>query len=387
MRLIILILSAFLTTSLQAQWYESQGSAAIIGGDKGNARAMAMENAVKKALLVAGASVSSIQQVVNGLITQDKLSVRASGTIQSIEIVDEIIQGDTVEVTIRADIFPQEQQCFAADYKKSMLITRANLLHREQANVGQIYNIDKSLVNKLARKLNNTSKFIDIKLANKNVTAFSRYNKSFELDQIKVLAMELGKRFDTQFVLFTEINDISFGQEVLNNWQFWQEDQFKRNFDISFYLYSTLSGDLLAEQQYQNQSSWQFGKRDNVDLNSDIFWNSSYGRMIDRVIDNAIVDMDENMMCEQTRAKIVKVSGNEVVINVGSNQGVKLNDDFSLLHSSHFKTDQGKVYSSFNISSYNVKVTKLYKNTAIASTPDNSLLGNIQVNDFAVKQR
>lgn len=387
MRFLILLLSVILCNSSFAQWYESQGSAVIIAGDKNNARTMAMENAVKKALLVAGASVSSVQQVVNGLITQDELSVRASGTINSIDIVDEIVQGDTISVTVRADIFPQEQQCFAADYKKSLLVTRANLINREQANIGQIYNIDKAFVNKLASTLNKKSQFINIKLANKSKTAFSRYNKSFELDQIKSLSMELGKRFDTQFVLFTEINDISFGQEVLNSWQFWQEDKYKRYFNVSFYLYSALSGELLAEHQYENQASWQFGKRNNIDLNSDAFWTSSYGQMLNRVIENTTIDMDESMMCEQTRAKIVKVSGNEIVINVGKNQGVKLNDDFSLLHTNHFKSEQGKVYSGFNISPYKVKVTKLYKNTAIATTPDKSLLGNIQVNDLAVKQR
>jgi len=368
-----------------AQWYESQGHALIVNGDKETARTLAMENALKKALLVAGASVNSVQEVVNGLVTQDELSVRASGTVNSIEIISESQQGDTIEIVVRADIFAQEQQCFAADFKKSMLITRAHLTEREQANIGQIYQLDTALVKALASKLKGDSRFLDIKLAVKNKTPFSRYNNSFAVEKIKALAIELGHRFDTQFVMFTEINDISFGQEALNNWQFWQEDQFNRQLQTSFYLYSAINGELLAQKDYQNSAPWQFGKRDIVDINSQKFWTSQYGNMISRTLDDAIIDIDESMMCQQTRAKIVKVDGNEVMVNVGKQQGVKLGDEFTLLHLNTYKNDFGKTYAGFNVSPYKVKITEVFQHSAVATTPDKGLLGNIQLNDLAVK--
>lgn len=384
---LFILLAPLFVTSAWGQWYQSTGKATIIEGDREAARVLAMENALKKALLVSGASVNSIQQVVNGLLTEDMLSVRASGTVNSVEITDEIYEDGVVSLTIRADVFPQEQQCFAADYKKTMLITRATLLNREQANIGQIYALDKQLVSKLASKLKASSQFIDTKLANKHKVAFSRYNQSFDTEQIKMLSMELGERFDAQFVLFTEINDLSFGQDSLNGWSFWQEDEFNRQFNVSFYVYSTLTGEMLAEQHYQNKAPWQFGRRESVDLTSNTFWNSRYGQMLNSTLDNAIIDIDENMMCEQTRAKIIQVDGNEIVINVGSNQGVQVNDSFTLLHSNHFKTQRGKMYSGYNVSPYQVQVTKLYKNTAVATTKDKSLLGNIQIDDLAVKER
>jgi len=384
-RVFFIFILAVTSPLTMAQWYQTQGSAVVLNGDKASARSAAMENALKKALLVAGASVSSVQQVVNGLLTQDELNIRASGTVNSIELIEESYVDNSINVTIRVDVFPQEQQCFAADFKKSMLVTRAHLLHREQANIGQIYDIDQQLVSKFAQKLNDKSQYIDIKLANKASVPFSRYNKSFQTEQIKRLTMELGQRFDSQFILFTEIADVSFDNQVLNSWSFWQEDSFERHFDVNFYIYSTSTGELLSEKQYKNKAQWQFGKRERVDFNSQTFWQSAYGQMLDRTLENAILDFDESMMCEQTRARIVKVAGNEIIVGVGKKQGVKIGDEFTLLHSNTFKSDNGKTYAGFNLSPYKVKVSEVFLDSAVAITPDKGLLGNIQINDLAIK--
>ena len=126
MRIWIVLLCLAVNFSANSQWYESQGRAVVINDDKPSARSKAIENALKEALLVAGASVSSVQQVVNGLLTQDELSIRASGSVNSIELIDETHSDGQIFVTVRADIFPQENQCFAADFRKSLLVTRSN---------------------------------------------------------------------------------------------------------------------------------------------------------------------------------------------------------------------------------------------------------------------
>ena len=369
----------------QAQWYEVEGQAYINNGDKNAARAEAMENALKKALLVAGASVSSVQQVVNGLLTQDELSIRASGTVNSIDLVDESFQGDYINVTIRADIFPQEKQCFAADYKKSLLITRANLSHREQANIGNIYDMDMLVPNILNKKVSEHSRFIDAHLVSKNKINFSRLNRSFSNEAIKDLSIELGHMFDTQYVMYTEVNDLSFENENLNSWKIWQSSEYERHFSATMYLYNSANGEFVYSKEYKNKAPWTFKKRENVDLNSGRFMRSEYGSMLSRTIEQAVLDIDENVMCQQTRAKIVQVNGNQVMINLGKRHGVQVGDEFSLLHLNNFTSDKGISYAGFNVSSFKVKVTSVNEVNATAMTTDSSLLGNIQVNDLAVK--
>ncbi|MDX2371009.1 MAG: flagellar assembly protein T N-terminal domain-containing protein [Colwellia sp.] len=381
-----LITGLILTTlTCNAQWYEAQGHARIDKDSVEIARTKAMENALKKALLVAGASVSSIQQVVNGLLTQDQISIRASGSVNSIELIDELHSDNMISVTVRADIFPQDKKCFALDFKKSILLTKSHLTHREQANIGNIYQLDSAVISQLNQKLRSQGTYSASKFLLKSATAFSRLNRSFNEEKIKQLTMSLADTTDSQYILFSEINDISFEQQRSNSWKIWQQGTYPRNFDFTLYLYSGMNGELVWQNSYQNTAIWDFNKRENIDVNGTIFWQSNYGSMISALLDNMVNDIDEKIMCEPSEGKVIQVKGNQVVINLGRHHGVKIGDEFSLLHMSNFKSNNGNYYSSYNISPFKVKVTKVTKQSATAITLDNGLLGNIQINDLAVR--
>jgi hypothetical protein len=377
-----LILTAF---TCNAKWYEAQGYAPIDENSVEIARTKAMENALKKALLVAGASVSSIQQVVNGLLTQDQMSIRASGSVNSIELIDELHSNNMISVTIRADIFPQEKKCFASDFKKPILLTKSHLNQREQATIGSIYQLDSAVISQLNEKLRSQGTYSASKVLLKSATAFSRLNASLNEEKIKQLAMALADTTDSQYILFSEINDISFEQQRSNSWKIWQQSTYPRNFDFTFYLYSGVNGELVWQNDYQNTAIWEFNKREKIDVNGTIFWQSNYGNMISGLLDKIVNDIDEKIMCEPSEGKILQIKGNQVLINLGRHHGVKMGDEFSLLHISNFKNDNGKHYASYNISPYKVKVTKVTKQSSTAITLDNSLLGNIQINDLAVR--
>ena len=381
-----LVTGLFLTTfTSNAQWYEAQGHARIDKNSLEIARTKAMENALKKALLVAGASVSSIQQVVNGLLTQDELSIRASGSVNSIELIDELHSEDMISVTVRADIFPQEKKCFSVDFKKSILLTKSHLKHREQANQGRVYQLDSAVMTQLNHKLRAQSNYSTSKLLLKSSTAFARLNASFNEEKIKQLAMSISETTSSQYILFSEINDISFEQQRSNSWKIWQQGTYPRNFDFTLYLYSGINGELVWQNRYQNTAIWDFNKRKNIDVNASMFWQSGYGNMISSLLDNMVDDIDENIMCEPSEGKILQVKGNQVVINLGRHHGVKIGDEFSLLHMSDFTSSNGNHYASYNISPYKVKVVNLTKQSATATTVDNELLGNIQQNDLAIR--
>ncbi|MDG1752869.1 MAG: flagellar assembly protein T N-terminal domain-containing protein [Thalassotalea sp.] len=382
--LIFIIFTTLINMPTSAQWYETQGHA-IINSTNKHAKTKAIENALKKALLVAGASVSSVQQVVNGLLTQDEISIRASGEVNSFELIDETYSGNTVTVTIRADIFPNERQCFSADYRKSLLITKSHIKVREQANIGGIYQLDKVLVKKLAKKINTDGLYLDTKLILKSSSEFSRYNHSLQVERLKNITMSLADISDSQFVLFSEIDDISFAGEENNSWQFWQEDIYDRYFNFSIYVYNGSNGELVFNKTYQSSAPWDFAKRSQVDVNSNAFWQSEYGNIINQTLNNAITDIDDTMMCQPTRGKIVKVSGNEVMINLGKRHGVKEGDEFSLLHTKNFTTDLGKTYAGFNVSPFKVKIIQVSEESATAITAKGEVLDNIQLQDLAVR--
>jgi len=368
-----------------SQWFQAQGSSVIRNSDKQAAKSQATQNALKKALLVAGASVSSVQQVVNGLLTQNELNIRASGNVRSVEIVDETFQGNTISITIRADIISQQKQCFSSDYRKKLLLTKSQIMHREQANIGEIYQLDKNIIDKLSEQIKQNSRFADINLTVQSRTKFSLFNQGLTNQQLKDLVMSLASLTASHYVLFSEINDLSFDNVVQNSWQFWQADKFERNFSLTIYVYDGENGELVFEKNYHDFARWNYTKRKKIDVSSATFWQSEYGLMLEKTLNNVMTDIDDNIMCLPTRGKIINVAGNKILINLGSRQGVKIGDEFSLLHTNNFVDNNGQTYAGFNVSAYKVKVTQVSQQTARAVTLDDTLLGNIQIDDIAVR--
>ena len=106
-----------------AAWFEAQGQALVAGVERSEARRLATEEALKQALMFAGASVHSVQTLVNGLLQPQEFSIQANGEVNQLELVDEIWHEDYVTVRIRADIFAQAEQCVAAGFQKTLVTT------------------------------------------------------------------------------------------------------------------------------------------------------------------------------------------------------------------------------------------------------------------------
>lgn len=382
---LLAVLTFLCSNTVYSQWYETQGYAPTNDTSIEIARTKAVENALKKALLVSGANVSSVQQVVNGLLTQDNINVRSSGSVNALEIIDEIHTSDIISVTIRADIIPQDKKCFAVNFKKSLLITRSHLLNREQANIGEIYQIDKTVMQRLSDQLDQHSQYAKSANIIDNKTDFHRLNNSLENNQIQFLTQSLSQSTDSQYVLFSEITNLSFEQKPTNAWVFWQQGIYPRSFAITLYLYNGINGELVWQESYANSAPWTFSKRIKVDVNGSRFWQSEYGTMLDGLITNIAKDIDENIMCEPSQGVVLKVNGNQVTINLGRSHGLKVGDEFTILHLTHFTNNLGKSYTGYNVSPTKVKVNKLTRETAIAVSSDGQLFDNVQVDDLVVR--
>lgn len=61
----------------RAIWFEASGQAVVHNGDKRHARKMATQEAIKQALMFAGARVNSVQHLADGLLQDDRLEIRS----------------------------------------------------------------------------------------------------------------------------------------------------------------------------------------------------------------------------------------------------------------------------------------------------------------------
>lgn len=84
---------------------EATGQAAVLNGDKAAAREKAIEDALRQAVSMAvGTQVTSTTEVENFQTKMDEILTRASGFVKKYSIVKEGMDGDAVQVTIKAQI-------------------------------------------------------------------------------------------------------------------------------------------------------------------------------------------------------------------------------------------------------------------------------------------
>lgn len=379
--IMLLMTTLVVTGKVQAMWYESTGTSKIYKGDTDRARQEAIKDAVKEALLFAGASVTSAQQVTNGLLTQDMFEVRASGVVNEIEVVNEHIDEGKLFVTVRADIFAEERQCFSADYRKSLVVTKFKLDQPAHATVGGLHNIAGEVSDKLYNALKRDTAAIDTRAYIPMNIQFEARNLATGNESLRYYLDEVSQQTDVQYVLTGHIDDMSMGDKESSLFGSFTNER-QRYFDMTMRLYDGYTGELVELFDFSAESIWEFNPRRQMDVTSRRFWQSDYGETISRQLQKAIAELDGYMQCLPAKARIIDVSDTHVRFNLGRDNGVREGDTLKLLHKATFTDKRGKIRPHYVISSYEVEVVKVYGQSAIATTPERQLLGNVQVGDM-----
>ncbi|MEN3158856.1 flagellar assembly protein T N-terminal domain-containing protein [Alkalimonas sp. NCh-2] len=356
-----------------ADWIEASGQAVIRGGDETDARARATEDAVRRALLYAGASITSVQQVTNGLLTESSMQWQSQAEVRQIELVREQRIGRTLEVTIRADIFPQHAQCQGAGYKKPVLISPFPLRHPQQSVIGDLHPLGEVSARKLHQQLQG--------LSNSTIPTWLEHP-----DLSRPLSTRerssLLQQTNADYLVTASIEDISLGERTDMNLRFWSDARRERFFHMRLQLQQLSTGKVLFQQEYRTQARWDFRKRTSITPHDHRFWQTSYGEAVSRVLDAAVMDIDDALRCEPFVAAITEVGNNRIQLQSGQNAGLRHGDELTILYRQ--QGIQGD-NTRFRISPLTVRITELGFDWAIAVSSNEQLLSNVQVGDVATK--
>jgi hypothetical protein len=378
-KLAILVCSILLSFASNAAWFSATGQAAILNGDKTAARQQATEEAIKQALLFAGASVRSVQQMTNGLLMDDHIEIRSSGEVNTLELIDEVYSDGYVTVSIRADIFSQESQCSAADYTKRIATTYFPIRYGAQAADGQVHDLGAATALKLQETFSQISTGLTL-------SEVEPYTLNWHNTNQQLQAYRLAQKTDAQYILAVTIDDISVERQQANAFKFWDGGSAVRNFAYTLTLLNGPSGEELMSKQYRISEAWEFDMTRTVDVNSDQFWRSRYGRAVLESMQKATIDLEEYAVCEPTMGRILAVSNNQLQINLGKNQNVKSGDQLTLFSLKQIRDTFGQEYKQFVLHPTSLVVTQVFAETATVTSRDRSLLGNIQANDYVARQ-
>lgn len=375
---VIACLPMALLGQANAAWFQASGQAVIVNGDKHLARQQATQEAIKQALLFAGASVTSVQQLTNGLLQDDRFEVRASGEVNRIELIDEIYHDDFITVSIRADVFPQVAKCAASDYKKTIVTAYMPFKNPAHTQDGQLYDLSVSAVEKLPS-------MFDMLAPNSMINAVISKQYNWDSPTVQQQVHHLAQQNNSQYVLSLTAIDVSVDRPD-SSLAFWRDTTPTRNFRVKAQLYDGMTAALILEVQHEARATWDVSRFEHLDVTSHEFWTSAYGTAVSSTLQRVVTDVDQALSCEKAIGRVLQIANNQMQINLGEQQHVKRGDNLTVYQTRQLIDPFGQSYRQHILHPTPVIVSEVYTNTATVTSIDGSLLGNIQPNDFVVKQ-
>lgn len=375
----LLLLLFLCSLTVNAKLYQSSGEAFIVNNEIDLARNKAIKEAAKNALIFSGGAISSLQQVSNGVLVENKLILKSKGEIADLTLLEEIIEDNRIWVKINVNIKTPQTYCQGSNYPKSISITRFKLNNPQQAVDGHLHRVNRQVTQTLYNQLKLSPQNLNVReLVDIPVQLGHKYNQQSISDTLIALATQT----DSQYIIYGEINDLSVDFGSKNSIDYWVSNP-SRNFYLKVYLYDALQGNIVSTKQYRAEAEWQYGEHDKADLHSKTFWKKDYGQAIIGVLDKVNNDLTKYLKCKQPTAKIISVKSNSVQINLGSRNGIEEGQVLTLFYSSNYKDQFGIERKAETQSQDAMQVVEVHETSAILRTLNNHQLGNIQLNDLA----
>ncbi|WP_394221900.1 flagellar assembly protein T N-terminal domain-containing protein [Alteromonas gracilis] len=375
----VVCLFAFFVGQANAVWYEATGQAAVLNGDKEQAKREATQEALKQAMLFAGASVHSVAKLTNGLLKNEELTISSTGEVEQLELVSETYNGDFVTVNIRADIFPKGKVCKAQYDKKHFATTLFRVKDRTQLTQGNIPNFDSSFTQRLAHAMRDKTENLSISYIAPTTTKF---DSRFTEQNVRTLSAQS----NTQYVLVGIIDDLSVTYEDGSFFAPWKDATSYRAFAMSLQVYDGINGGLLLTNSYQGLGQWTFDKFEDVDENSASFWKSQYGRAVDEIIEEAIDDIKEATSCQPVTGRVINVARENISVSLGRDNGISENDELFLYQSKEVIDNRGRKYLQYTLFPGRFVVSRAFGNSSLVKNESTGIIANIQEHDFVVKK-
>ncbi len=365
-------------------WVVVKGESNIVDGNVTKAREDAIHQALTYATLQSGASFSSSQTVSNGQLTQDSFSIAQQSQAAKVELINELIEGDKLTVMVRVDVIgasSHQAQCDSQSLKAAILVPQSMINDRAQLRYGNIGFFEKALSVRIGDTLTQTS---DSSFAHLHA------NERLDIEQALVdirgyrLPSWLSEITDSQYVLLPEIIDISTNPAESNMLGLWSSDPI-RQFQLRLSLYHGISGEQVWSQDYTSSAPWEFERQETVPSNQNRFWNSAYGKNIDKVLMQATQDIDASLSCRPILGQIVAKQHDRIIINLGRRHGIKVGDSFQLILQENLPDRFDKMRAVAGKSRATVKIDQVTQDTATAILVGQNAAYNVQINDIAIK--
>ncbi len=396
--ILCLLIAGLQIPQSEAKWLEATGQARIMHQDLVSARRTAIRDAIQQLSLRAGADVSSFQQMTDGAITADNLRVSSNGTVQDINILDEVVQGNVLTLTIEADVLVDAQSCgheSSNAYLRSAAVASFYLEDPQSASFGGFYDISQKLPADLSQRLNN---FEHVKAL--NASGFQVYTSpktiptSVTTTGTLTTAITASNQLGVQYVISGVIRDISMARpDLLRTKSYFSQvkdkmehgdNRFERRFQMDIYVHDGFSGAMVYTRRYETLGNWNVPLEEKPGFGSVAFWKSDYGQKVSDVFDRVVDDLNSSLSCQPFMAKVTRTEGKKIYIDAGAGDGLRPGDTLNLYRLSTFYDANQNAYTELENTKIVVTLKKVqpFFSRGVVSTETDKL--GIQQGDIVI---
>ena len=327
-----LLLLLLFAAPLQAALVEVGGQASLRLWDVEQAKRAALKDAVKRA-----SELGWVMERTQVLHRAD----HAEGTLppegDGYRIVSQRIDDGRLYLVVELDIHNPQGCDPLTHYRKKVAVTAFPMLRPAQARGREVDFLEQGVARELGRRLTRNTLYRVSELAPRHpfsgVEAGERPLNHTAVDPAVIAAM--GEEHGVQAVVTGVIRDA--GIDYGNRYEYetpvgekpFSVGDDRRAFELELMIYDAASGTLLADRTFRERVTGEvLSEVDSPSALSRSFFETAYGRAVDRLLRHAEVTVDFTLVCRPFTARVVRVEGDDIYIDAGADANISSGEQF-----------------------------------------------------------
>jgi len=343
-----LLLAGVLLSVAQAQSVEAEGTSPI-NGPVGVAKRLAVQDAIRQALLQANAQVSTTTVVSSRGVVSDNVRFTARGNVTNVVVLDEWTDEAHYYVRIRAQVPSAVARGnsvadahagvrnvslhgvpvpvgLSGQYRRKMAITQFHVLDRGQ--ITDLPNIESELARELKRRLDadgrvrtvDASQYL-LPLGDDGVLSQRRILGALPAAQeAGQLATEFAESLGVQFVVTGVIRDMGITKHMLG--------ARVRHLELDIIVHDGITGAEVARHRL-NESVVDAGLFDfptTTPVLNDKFYAAPFGQRVDHILNKLVSLLANDLNTQRFTARVIRAEGKRVFFDAGGAANIKVGD-------------------------------------------------------------
>jgi Flagellar assembly protein T, middle domain/Flagellar assembly protein T, N-terminal domain len=352
LNMFIVLLSFFLLGhAVSAGKIEAEGTSPI-NGPVGVAKRLALQDAIRQALLQSNAQVSTTTVMSSKGVVSDNVRFTARGNVTNVVVLDEWTDENNYYVRIRAEVpgavsvsglsrgrggdmetrelSRQPARLTAVgdvgQYRRNLAITQFHVLDR--THISDLPNIEVEIARELKRRLSanaqvrtvDASQYL-LPLGTDGVVSQQRILGALPpAEEVGQLAIEFASSLGVQFIVSGVIRDMSITKHALG--------ARVRHLELDIIVHDGISGAEIARHRLSESvnDAGMFDFPTSSPVLNEKFYASFFGQRVHRVLDKLVNMLVEDVNNQLFTARVIRTEGKQVYFDAGATANLKVGD-------------------------------------------------------------